>query len=188
MARRRRPRIELTDTLENINVPSVVADRDGRVTWENQAVRRAFGDLLGKQFISVVVPEDKATVRRQLDRKLSGAAATEYEVDVFTADGHRRRVEISSVPIKDGDRCHAIFGVALPAKARSTAARARLTPRQTEVLRILGEGGSTDEIATMLHLSKETVRNHVRHILRALGAHSRLEAVAIAHRQGLLPD
>ena len=38
----------------------------------------------------------------------------------------------------------------------------------------------------MLHLSKETVRNHVPHILRELGAHSRLEAVARAHELGLL--
>jgi DNA-binding NarL/FixJ family response regulator len=38
----------------------------------------------------------------------------------------------------------------------------------------------------MLHLSKETVRNHVRNILRELRAHSRLEAVARAHELGLL--
>jgi DNA-binding NarL/FixJ family response regulator len=38
----------------------------------------------------------------------------------------------------------------------------------------------------MLHLSKETVRNHVRNILRELGAHSRLMAVARAHELGLL--
>jgi DNA-binding NarL/FixJ family response regulator len=38
----------------------------------------------------------------------------------------------------------------------------------------------------MFHLSKETVRNHVRHILLRLGAHSRLEAVARAHELGLL--
>jgi DNA-binding NarL/FixJ family response regulator len=61
-----------------------------------------------------------------------------------------------------------------------------LTPRQNEVLQLLGQGASTDDIAMMLHLSKETVRNHVRQILRAFGAHSRLEAVARAHQQGLL--
>jgi DNA-binding CsgD family transcriptional regulator len=38
----------------------------------------------------------------------------------------------------------------------------------------------------MLHVSRETVRNHVRHVLRELGAHSRLEAVARAHELGLL--
>jgi DNA-binding NarL/FixJ family response regulator len=42
------------------------------------------------------------------------------------------------------------------------------------------------EIARELHLSVETVRNHIRHLLRALGAHSRLEAVAIARRDHLV--
>ena len=61
-----------------------------------------------------------------------------------------------------------------------------LTPRQNDVLQLLGQGASTEDIASMLHLSKETVRNHVRSVLRALGAHSRLEAVARAHELGLL--
>jgi DNA-binding NarL/FixJ family response regulator len=41
---------------------------------------------------------------------------------------------------------------------------------------------STKQIADELHLSRETVRNHVRHLLHALGAKSRLEAVAVARR------
>jgi DNA-binding NarL/FixJ family response regulator len=53
---------------------------------------------------------------------------------------------------------------------------------------VVAVGQSTVQIATALHLSVETVRNHVRHILRALGAHSRLEAVAVARREGLLED
>jgi DNA-binding NarL/FixJ family response regulator len=53
---------------------------------------------------------------------------------------------------------------------------------------MLGEGASTDEIAASLHLSKETVRNHIRHVFRALHVHSRLEAVTQAHRLGLLRD
>jgi DNA-binding NarL/FixJ family response regulator len=55
-----------------------------------------------------------------------------------------------------------------------------LTPRQAEVLRLLEHGRSTSQIADQLHLSQETVRNHVRHLLRALGVNSRLEAVAVA--------
>ena len=61
-----------------------------------------------------------------------------------------------------------------------------LTPRQTEVLRLLEYGRSTNQIAEELHLSRETVRNHVRHILQRLEARSRLEAVAIAHRDELI--
>lgn len=56
-----------------------------------------------------------------------------------------------------------------------------LTPRQAEVLALLERGRTTKQIAEELHLSTETVRNHVRRLLRTMGAHSRLEAVAIAH-------
>ena len=45
---------------------------------------------------------------------------------------------------------------------------------------MLERGRSTKQIADELHLSRETVRNHVRHLLHALGAKSRLEAVAVA--------
>jgi DNA-binding NarL/FixJ family response regulator len=55
-----------------------------------------------------------------------------------------------------------------------------LTPRQAEILRLLERGRSTLEIAEELQLSRETVRNHVRHLLHAMGAASRLEAVALA--------
>ena len=55
-----------------------------------------------------------------------------------------------------------------------------LTPRQVEVLRLLEQGRSTKQIAAELHLSTETVRNHVRRLFQALGVNSRLEAVAVA--------
>jgi PAS domain S-box-containing protein len=179
--------IELTSTLKNVKVPSFVAASDGTITWSNEAAQRMFGDLRRRPVTAVVAPEHVALVERQLRRKLRGVPVTDYEVDVFTADGRRRRAEISSVPIEDGDDCHAVFGVVLPREPREPSAGAPiLTARQNEVLQLLGEGASTDQIAAMLHLSKETVRNHIRHVLRALGAHSRLEAVALAHRQGLL--
>jgi DNA-binding NarL/FixJ family response regulator len=40
------------------------------------------------------------------------------------------------------------------------------------------------QIAEELHLSRETVRNHIRHMLHAVGASSRLEAVAVARGDG----
>jgi len=184
---RERSSIELTRTLRKVKIPSFVAASDGTITWSNDAAEKMFGDLRNRPFATVVAPEDVALVRRQLQRKLEGVPSTDYEVDVFTVDGRRRRAEISSVPIENGDNCHAVFGVVLPGRPRDRAPRApRLTARQDQVLQLLGEGASTDQIAAMLHVSKETVRNHIRHVLRALGAHSRLEAVALAHRQGLL--
>jgi DNA-binding NarL/FixJ family response regulator len=57
-----------------------------------------------------------------------------------------------------------------------------LTPREWEVIDLLVDGKSTDEIAETLVLATETVRSHVKNILRKLDARSREEAVAIAQR------
>jgi DNA-binding NarL/FixJ family response regulator len=46
-----------------------------------------------------------------------------------------------------------------------------LTPRQLEVLRLLSEGKNARELGGELYLSQATVRNHIRALLEALGAH-----------------
>jgi DNA-binding NarL/FixJ family response regulator len=51
---------------------------------------------------------------------------------------------------------------------------------------MIATGVSTRAAADKLHVSPATVRNHVQNILGKLGAHSRLEAVAMATRQRLL--
>jgi PAS domain S-box-containing protein len=61
-----------------------------------------------------------------------------------------------------------------------------LTRRELEILRMIATGTSTKAAADKLHVSPATVRNHVQNILGKLGAHSRLEAVALANRQRLL--
>jgi DNA-binding NarL/FixJ family response regulator len=62
--------------------------------------------------------------------------------------------------------------------------RERLTPRQLEVLQMIAAGSTTGEIAQSLYLSPETVRWHVKAILRKLGARTRAEAVAVLHEVG----
>jgi hypothetical protein len=54
------------------------------------------------------------------------------------------------------------------------------TPSQSRAWPGGGSFRATDQIAKELQLSLETVRNHIRGILRALGVHSRLEAVVVA--------
>jgi DNA-binding CsgD family transcriptional regulator len=155
------------------------------VTWANDAARATFGATEGRPFGGIISPEDVGRARQQLERKLHGVATTDYFVDVITHAGVRRRAEISSVRIKGGDKCHAVFGVVLPGERRLDVPRnAALTPRQSEVLAMLADGLSTEQIAAELKLSRETVRNHVRGMLRALGVHSRVEALALARRTG----
>lgn len=61
-----------------------------------------------------------------------------------------------------------------------------LTPREVQVLRFLAEGLSNQAVADRLTISLNTVRNHVQSILLKLRAHSKLEAVAAAVREGII--
>jgi DNA-binding NarL/FixJ family response regulator len=63
-----------------------------------------------------------------------------------------------------------------------------LTERERDVLVLLAEGLTNVAIAERLVVSVHTVRNHVANLSSKLGAHSKLEALSIAVRDGLLPD
>jgi len=69
---------------------------------------------------------------------------------------------------------------------RSGAIAEGLTAREREVLRHLARGQSNEDIAKELFVSLHTIRNHVQNILTKLNAHSKLSAVAIATRLGIL--
>ena len=61
-----------------------------------------------------------------------------------------------------------------------------LTRRELEVLRLVATGADTKTIASGLHVSPATVRNHMQNIMGKLGVHSRLQAVAYATTHRLL--
>ncbi|MHC4947106.1 MAG: response regulator transcription factor [Planctomycetota bacterium] len=61
-----------------------------------------------------------------------------------------------------------------------------LTRREQEILRLLASGTSTPEMAEALGVSQATVRNHIHNLFTKLDVHSRLEAVTVGWRTGLL--
>jgi PAS domain S-box-containing protein len=166
--------------LNSVGVPSYVLDTTGVVRWINPAAKRLLGDVRGRHFTSVVAPEDSRRARELFSRKVLGTAPATDSTGVLVSTGGKRvAVEISSVPLMSGERVVGVFGL-LEGRGdeQPTAPPPHLTPRQVEVLRLLEQGRSTKQIAAELHLTTETVRNHVRRLFRALGVHSRLEAVA----------
>jgi RNA polymerase sigma factor (sigma-70 family) len=61
-----------------------------------------------------------------------------------------------------------------------------LTQREREVLRLLADGNSNEEIGKRLFISPETVRTHIRKAMDKLDADTRTQAVATALRQSLI--
>jgi PAS domain S-box-containing protein len=176
--------VDLEEALERVNVPSYVIDRDGVVRWMNEAARKLVGDQVGRQFTSVVAPEDTRLAREIFARKVVGnSEVTDAALMVVDAEGAHLSVEISSVPLRRGDHVVGVFGQVSDVLEEPHAhPELHLTPRQAEVLRLLERGRSTAQIAEELGLSRQTVRNHISRLLRALGVSSRLEAVAVARR------
>ena len=167
--------------LAGIPVPSYVLDTEGVVRWINPAAERILGDVRGQHFTSIVGSEDRAKARELFARKVLGTTtATEASGVFVSTDGTRLALEVSAVPLMGGERVVGVFGLLTGPVEEASTPPAHLTPRQAEVLRLLEQGRSTKQIAQELHLSTETVKNHVRLLLRALGVHTRLEAVAAA--------
>ena len=176
---------DVRQALESVNVPSWVVDPTGVIRWVNSAAKRLLGDVRGRQITSVVAPEETRRAREHFARKIAGTEhVTDAGVVVLDAEGDRIQVEISSVSLRDGHRVVGVFGQVSDVEDEPPEPPPRhLTPRQVEVLRLLQRGASTEHIARELHLSTETVRNHIRHLLKALGVRTRLEAVAAVRQE-----
>ena len=81
---------------------------------------------------------------------------------------------------------HVLAAVRPRPAPRSPGLETTVSKREREVLVLMAQGHSNQAIGTELFVSLNTVRNHVQSILRKLEVHSKLEAVFVARREGLL--
>jgi PAS domain S-box-containing protein len=182
---------DLHGSLEEVSVPMYVVDRRGKILWLNDAAQRLIPGAEGKTFTDVLAADRVHPARRHFALRMLGREEfNDHETVLRTPEGGSRGIEISSVPLRRGRTIVGVFGV-MRTQRRAKASPIRrpvpsLTPRQHEVLRLLGAGMTTQQMADEMGLSTETVRNHVRGVLTQLRAQSRLEAVLAGHRLGLL--
>jgi DNA-binding CsgD family transcriptional regulator len=175
--------------LAAVGVPAYVVDVHRRIRWQNAASIELVGDLRGRLDASVLGPEDLKRARAAFARKQQGASQTEVKVSVARRDGRRVRVVVNSVPLKNAEGTMiGTFGFAqvLEEVEPPSGSAPLLSPRERETLTLLAAGYSTAQMAEQMGISKETVRNHVKGLLRSLGARSRVEAIAKARGVGLI--
>jgi len=182
---------DLHGALGEVRVAAGLADRDGIIRWQNDRLTELAGDCVGQPLAAFVAPESTHEWRRQFTKKVIGTArTTDYQMNMLTPDGRHVPIDVSSVAVEGTD--HRIVGVfgfieaVAPEYRPPKHAGSSLTPRQLEVLHLLDQGLSTTQIAVHLGVSTDTVRNHIRAVLRTLGVHSRLQAVAEGRRRGLI--
>lgn len=130
-----------------------------------------------------------------------GETVQRFELDVRHMDGHRVRLVVEIEPAgrgraqgwiyrflpdqRQGDRRRTPVP-AFPEARAAPPSGLGLTHRELDVLRLLARGAATGEVARGLGISPTTVRNHIQHIFAKLDVHTRLQAVSLALRHGLL--
>lgn len=123
-----------------------------------------------------------------------------FQIDFETAAHERKRFTVSTLMLFDGLSKKVLVHLCRPdVDATANAVnnhttnhsavsiqRGTITRRETEVLNLINKGQTVPEISAALSISASTVRNHIQHILTKLKVHSRLEAVILGRKLGLI--
>jgi DNA-binding CsgD family transcriptional regulator len=181
----------LDSVLGEVRVAAALADSDGIVRWQNARWTELAGDCIGSRIAAHVAPESSHEWRLQFAKKVIGSErTTDYEIHMLAPDGAHVPIDVSSVVVEGaGHRIVGVFGLIEPVAPGFTPpplVGGGVTRRQLEILHLLDHGLSTAQIAHRLGIQLDTVRNHISALLRTLGVHSRLEAVAEGRRRGLI--
>jgi PAS domain S-box-containing protein len=181
--------------VEGLTVPASLHDTNGVFVSINAGAEKASGltraHWVGRHFLEPVPPDARRHVEGQFMRAIETGEPTHFETPFVDAGGHLRWTRAQHLPLSEDGEIIGVLILAWDAREPayetvSPGLRPQLTPRQREILDLIAAGRSTEEIARELTLAPDTVRNHLRNLLRELDAHSRVEAVANAQRLGLL--
>lgn len=177
-------------------------DGDHRIVLWNRATERLLGipasQVMGRRCHEVLEGRDAFNNRfchaacAPLIMLARGEAVSGFEIGVTSGRGAARKLRVSTLRLlpqrhsTDPAGRPGVLHVIEPLDDAGAGASeaAPLTRREREVLVLVASGLQNKEVAAKLGLSLATVRNHVHNILEKLGLHSKLEAVALAFRNG----
>ncbi len=130
--------------------------------------------------------DDVHLLRAAVDAGAHGVAGKIDNIDNVVAVAER--VHSGEMVIADQSLRAAVMGSSSRARPSPAQELARfLTDREREVLRRLVQGESTEMLARNMGVRYSTARTHIQNVLTKLGVHSKLEAVAMAVKEGLVP-
>jgi response regulator RpfG family c-di-GMP phosphodiesterase/DNA-binding CsgD family transcriptional regulator len=150
---------------------------DGAGIRATEAIRAL---VPGAQIVMVTDRTDQQSLMRAIGAGCAGFVARTAPVDKLIEAIHSVHEGEGPSPVIGPPRLAAQVG---PARR---GLGSDLRPRELEVLRLMAAGVSNKALAEKLYISLNTVRNHVQGILYKLDAHSKLEAVSTAIRQGVI--
>lgn len=180
---------DITAALDDVSVHAFLLDKDAIVRWQNKAAKEMLGDRSGKKWAAVMTERSIRDAQQVWRTLICEGEPAEVTVEAVLPDGTIEHRDISAAPLREGGAVVGVFGVGVPAAEgykHIEPGRFNLTDRQLEVLQLLADGKSTDQIAAHLFISKTTVRNHIARLMAALHVHTRVQAIIAASRAGLI--
>lgn len=190
--------------------PAFAVDRNGIIVAWNDAMAESLGysanEVLGSECWTLLQGHDSSGNRYCYEhcpmREMAARHLSPYRcrMSMKAAGGAMKHYNVSTLVLFDNGGSETLIHLCQPVSGAAAIMSARradaghtsnhpqgvLTPREIQVVSLLADGYTTLEIATLMSISTYTVRNHVEHVLHKLHAHSRLEAVAVARRLGMI--
>lgn len=164
-------------------------DDDGKICSRECFVRRSAnkGRLINNFDLRILTPAGRQWFNVALIVLHSATAVRPYTIHIMRSVDVYKRLELllRDFVIRKMD-ISKDRAIALVSSAGSLARETSLTKREIQILKLVAKSGTSRTIADKLQISPSTVDNHLHHILKKLGAHSRLAAVLRAEHSGLL--
>lgn len=129
---------------------------------------------------------DRAEIARAVEAGAAGVLHKSADMDEVVESVRRVQAGETLLPMEEVVELLRYAGSQRDQEQEARQAIAQLTPREKEVLQALAEGLDSKEIAQRLNISTVTERNHVASILAKLGVHSRLQALILVLKHGVV--
>jgi DNA-binding NarL/FixJ family response regulator len=188
----------VTDVLEESGIEIIGRARDGEEALQKIETRKPTVALVDLRMprLSGIELTRRATRTTPMTAVILYTAYGERALLTEALDAGARGFLLKEAPLSDlvravemaaGGQTYVDPGLAGVLASSDAAAKAtRLTQRERDVLRLLADGLTNEEIGKRLFISPETVRTHVRKAMDKLDADTRTQAVATALRQSLI--